>query len=190
MRRNEVPDNRLDIIVPVFKENVRLSKKHYAYPELTKVDRSEWKEKDEITLYPVSSDHRIIVRNAVEVIAYYFRREFDYDFPGYEAYGDNNRRDRIFVLTQGSYERVVVGVIVFRWREYTNAPHQLVLSWLWIHPFLRRKGILTSYWPIFRKLYGKFRIEQPLSKAMRAFLQKMGGPPLSDRTNESEYKKE
>ncbi len=55
-------------------------------------------------------------------------------------------RDRVFLLTQENDwdTEYAVGAVVFRWRKYTNAPEQLVFSWVWIHPFLRRRGILTD----------------------------------------------
>jgi hypothetical protein len=106
-----------------------------------------------------------------------FRRELEYDLAGYDVNESQDKRDRIFLLVSGEpweQERYAVGAIVFRWMEYSNAPHQLVLAWIWIHPFLRQKGIFTTYWNIFRELHGDFYVEKPYSRGMKAFLAKMG----------------
>jgi hypothetical protein len=120
-------------------------------------------------------DHNSLksARLAVEVIAKYFRREFEYDFPQYEANEITNIRDRIYLMTLNRYSYWLgVGAVCFRWRQWTNAPHGLALAWLWINPFLRRKGILSVYWDAFRKLHGDFLMEPPLSPAMKAFVGK------------------
>lgn len=112
-------------------------------------------------------------RLAVDALAKYFRREFNYDFVQYEANEITDDRDRVYLLTVNRYSHWLgVGSICFRWREWTDAPHRLALSWLWINPFLRRKGIVSLYWDGFRNLYGDFLVEPPLSPAMKAFLAK------------------
>jgi len=165
VKKNKLPSNHLDIVVPVLSRSLYLGE--YVTSSI-EVDQ-------EIELYLLTKKSRLIVREAVEVIAHYFRREFEYDFAGYHAREQTRLRDWIFLLVDEHWgESYAVGAVVFRWREYTDAPAQLVLSWVWIHPFLRRKGILTAYWERFRKLYGNFPVEGPLSKAMEAFLEKMG----------------
>jgi hypothetical protein len=37
----------------------------------------------------------------------------------------------------------------------------------------RRKGVMTRRWPGWRKAYGDFTLEEPLSRAMKAFVGKM-----------------
>jgi hypothetical protein len=111
------------------------------------------------------------VKVAVEVLAWYFRREFGYDSIPFHAGEPIDSRDRIYLLTQREGDgHVAVGVICFRYREWTNAEPGLALAWLWINPFLRGKGILSACWPAFRGLHGNFAAEPPLSKAMEAFL--------------------
>jgi hypothetical protein len=183
-RRMEPPHNKLNIVVPVLSEQVRLRRCAEVYPqEFTGRDVSARMKRGRYTveLYPITPSAPVRARDATEVIAYYFRREFGYDSPGYQADETQNRRDRIFLLVEGEAwdeERYAVGAIVFRWRTYSNAPEQLVLAWTWIHPFLRQAGIFTTYWNIFRELYGNFRIEPPYSKAMRSFLVKMNALSL------------
>jgi hypothetical protein len=113
------------------------------------------------------------VRLAAAVIAQYFRREFGYDSPLYQADESLDPRERIYLLTvERDGYRLGVGVICFRWRDWENMPEGLSLTWLWIHPYLRGAGILSSYWDLFRELHGDFPVEPPVSKAMKAFLTK------------------
>ena len=125
------------------------------------------------TLYPITQKTPLLAREATAIIGYYFRREFRYDFPPYEAHDHGDARGCIFLITQQEGDTLdAVGAIGFRWREYTNAPEQLVLAWVWIHPFFRRQGILTAHWDMLKRLYGNFKVEPPLSKAMDAFLKR------------------
>lgn len=175
MKQIKLPPNKLDIITPVLSYELHLSRYAETYPELVEIGKNKPGSRHETHLYPITKNTPLLARKATEVIGYYFRREFRYDFPPYQAHEDGDVRDRVFLLTQQEdwETEYAVGAIVFRWRKYSNAPEQLVLSWVWIHPFLRRQGILAAYWGIFRKHYGDFHVESPLSKAMKAFLEKM-----------------
>lgn len=188
-RKIELPDNKLNIVVPTLSRNIGLKRCAEVYPEeftgksvgIWPV-RTQWKgPRYTVTLYPITPRTPIRARMATEVIAYYFKREFGYDFVGYKADEDQDKKDRIFLLLEGDYrdeEYNAVGAIVFRWRKYSDAPEQRVLDWTWIHPFLRGTGIFTDYWNIFRDIYGDFRVEPPHSKAMHAFLVKMNALPF------------
>jgi hypothetical protein len=46
------------------------------------------------------------------------------------------------------------------------------LGWAWFHPYARRRGYLSQAWPYFRKRFGGFILEPPLSEAMEAFVAK------------------
>jgi hypothetical protein len=191
-RRLKPPDNQLNIVVPVLSETVLLKSCAEVYPhEFTGRDVSAPDKKGRYTveLYPITPSAPLRARDATEVIAYYFRREFGYDFPGYGADETQDNRDRIFLLVEGeeywNEERYAVGAIVFRWRKYSNAPERLVLAWTWIHPFLRQTGIFTTYWNIFRELYGDFYVEPPYSPAMRSFLAKMNASLASKEEEKS-----
>lgn len=182
-RRMEIPDNRLDIVVPVLSKSLHLKRCAEVYPgEFTGrvISTSAKGHRHTITMYPITPSTPLRARKATEIIAYYFKREFNYDAPGYHPDEDQDRKDRIFLLLEGDYHDETynaVGAIVFRWRKYSNAPEQRVLDWVWIHPFLRQTGIFTTYWTIFRELYGDFHVESPYSKAMHSFLVKMNALP-------------
>jgi hypothetical protein len=49
-----------------------------------------------------------------------------------------------------------VGARCFRWREYKDATERMTLDWIWINPFIRRDGILSTYWEGFRHLSREF----------------------------------
>lgn len=46
------------------------------------------------------------------------------------------------------------------------------MQWLWLHPYARSKGIMSALWPSFLEKFGDFNVERPLSKAMKAFVDK------------------
>jgi hypothetical protein len=178
MKKLTLPVNKLDIITPVLRQGLNLTSYAGAYPEFLEMVQSERGGEQHTMLYPITKKTPRSARKATEILGYYFRRKFGFDFPPYQADDHGDERDRIFLLTQ---ERdwdtdYAVGVIAFRWRKNADAPGRLVLSWVGIHPFLRRQGILTTYWEGLRKCYGHFTVEPPLSKAMQAFLKKMDRP--------------
>ena len=174
MKKNKLPDNRLDIITPVLDRALDLNKPVQGMRELLEIRNHEQESRQETKLYLIMKKTPLPARKAAEIIAYYFRREFHYDGPAYVANDNGDVRDRLFLFIQEEdwETHSVVGAIGFRWEKYTDAPEQLVLSWVWIHPFLRRQGILTTYWDLFKKLYGDFRVQPPRSPAMEAFLEK------------------
>ncbi len=127
----------------------------------------------------------MVMRQRVEKIGRYFKREFRTDFPPflasevpgaygcipYEAYlFFEEARDR---LEEGkSFPSRIVGAACFRWQTWTNAPAGWEFSWVWLHPFARRRGHLSRAWPIFESKYGKFHLGTVLSRDMKAFLVK------------------
>jgi hypothetical protein len=94
-----------------------------------------------------------MLRQAVEQMAYYFRREFGYDFVQYSSEEeDDGHRAYLWVLP-GTLENgkvKAVGACCFRWRGWDGAPASYGLQWIWLHPHERRKGRLTEAWPYFQ----------------------------------------
>lgn len=114
-------------------------------------------------------------RKAVETIAYYFRRELHFDFLQYEA-GEGDPKARLFCWvapsSYGGLENRAIGACCFRWRTGEDAlPAGWALVWVWIHPYFRNHGHLTTAWPYFKAKFGDFVVEHPLSPAMAAFLE-------------------
>jgi hypothetical protein len=110
----------------------------------------------------------------VERFAHYFRREFGYDFVQFEAHEDvrwtarpQNDDPHPYLI---AYRNRLVGAACFRWRVYTNVAPTWWLAWIWLHPYARRRGVLTQAWPIFTADHPGFFVEPPLSTAMEGFL--------------------
>jgi hypothetical protein len=189
MSRRTTPDNRLDIIAPVIRA-VSLAPKFRSRAECemytlrdrmrqANAARSPDYTLPDSHLYPVVPSSTKGARNALETLARYFQREFGYDFAQYRANETTGKHDRCFLWTEDDYRgHVAVGGVCFRWWKCRDSQNglvdRMVLSWVWVHPFLRGRGLLGSYWAGFRELYGDFVVESPLSAAMVAFLAKRG----------------
>ena len=124
-------------------------------------------------------------RRGTEALAYFFKREFGYDFPQFEAADGPADPDHVpyeawlfhetawdHIREVGEDPRRVLGAACFRRREYARAPARWTLDWAWFHAYERRRGHLSTSWVMLRERYGLFPAEPPLSDAMRAFLQK------------------
>jgi hypothetical protein len=117
-------------------------------------------------------------RRAVGRIARYFTEETG---AGSVWASDGREHDRTstayLVLPAGCDARPCVvqahaiGAAVFR----NDVDRGRVLDGVWLHPAHRRQGILTGLWPHLRETEGAFAISPPVSPAMRAFLEKLGG---------------
>ena len=123
-------------------------------------------------------------RDAVEGLAYYFRRETGYDFPPYTAseldWNWDLAKDRVLVfaketvLTDWVEAVYFFGAVGVRWRDWRDAPASWSIAWAWLHPYERRKGHLTKAWPFILKMFPSPHVEPPLSQAMIGFLKKVG----------------
>lgn len=104
--------------------------------------------------------------------AYAFKREFRYDFVQWQSRkGDDDRQAHGYLITDDA--GAIVGACAFRWRE-----SRWGLQWVWISPLHRRQGHLGRRWQDFRKRFGDFQVESPVSEAMRAFLARKGDSDL------------
>ncbi len=123
-------------------------------------------------------------RDAVERLAYYFRREMRYDFPPYTASEvDLNwdlAKDRVLVLAKETvledWQDAIYffGAIGVRWRNWSDAPASWSIAWAWLHPYERRKEHLTRAWPFILEMFPSPHVESPLSPSMVSFLKKIG----------------
>jgi hypothetical protein len=129
-------------------------------------------------VWMVTDESPMVVRKAVARLALYFKREFSYDFIQYDA-RENDPLARAFLFTTRDYDRehyysLAVGACCFRWREWDDAPPAWALQWVWLHPFMRRQGVLSRAWSFFEARFSGFEAEPPLSDAMVAFLKSQG----------------
>jgi hypothetical protein len=131
----------------------------------------------------VGAKSRRSTRAAVETLAYYFRREFGYDFVQYSADPrGEDARDRAFLWSsEHYYPAQAIGAACFRWRKWSDAPEGLALAWIWFHPYERVRGHLTKAWPALIKWAPGFIVETSLSPGMEAFLEKHGWPSAEQR---------
>ena len=134
-------------------------------------------------LHEVSLSEPLKYRKAVEKLAYYFRREFGYDFPPYHA---SSTTDVVFMWIGEDYDwngrrSVGYGACAFDYEPCSestanfkacNEDGHWFLMWAWFHPYERRKGHLSRAWSYFQKRFGDFGIQYPISKEMENFLGK------------------
>jgi hypothetical protein len=124
-------------------------------------------------------------RMAAEKLAYYFRREFRYDFPPYKASESKNGavdcfHDRVLLFHKPDLAASIQGLTYFfgavgvRWMVWEDFPACWCLGWAWLHPYERRRGHLTNAWPYILKMFPNPSLSYPVSAAMEAFLKKVG----------------
>lgn len=114
-------------------------------------------------------------KQALELIAYYFKREFNYDNLQYCAKDLNDdcvgilfvERATDLVKHDEHYPNRVIGGACFR-KENDN----YFLDWIWLHPFARNRKKLSGYWPGFKSKFRNFEVTPPLSAHMSAFIEK------------------
>lgn len=118
------------------------------------------------------------LKNAAKILGYYFRRENQYDFAPYELeYHDKNLQLVLLMNEQYSfsYSYSVLGCLEFDYgQRYSNIPEGWMLSWAWLHPYIRSNGYLTAMYPHLLDRYKDFYFELPLSKTMFHVVQKCG----------------
>ena len=118
---------------------------------------------------------RKALREHVERFARYFLREMHKGGLQFEAAEQPDSPDYV------PYEAYLlhaddryIGACCFRDRAPTNDPPSWWLAWAWLHPYFRSRHHLTNAWPQFVASYGQFHLAQPVSHAMKAFIQKVG----------------
>ena len=139
--------------------------------DLREIPKKYWDE--ESGLVKVVRNSPILLRKEVEHLAYYFRGEFRYDFVQFGANDDTEYTAYLFANERRRHPRVWVGACCFRTRNPKDIgfPFQ-ALQWIWIHPYFRSRGLLTTHWPTLKKNHGDFYTEPPISSGMCGFLLK------------------
>ena len=148
-----------DIVLPVLSSNRRYDRLHLV---------TETSPQDE--------------RDAVEAIAWFFKREMRFDYVQFDAkqkagpsgeppYSAYLFLENAFDLMQKDCPTPyrVIGAACFR----QSRDESWDLTWIWLHPYTRGKGLLLEHWSQFAYLHGEFRLEPPVSEAMAGFLRKL-----------------
>jgi len=96
--------------------------------------------------------------------------------------------DYLRQLGQAHDEAVAIGAGCMRWRTWKDWPASYALQWVWLHPFVRRAGMLRGTWPHLMATFGPFVLEGPFSKAMTASMVAFGthdrhGLPVAAKEN-------
>lgn len=126
-------------------------------------------------LVQVTPDSTRTLRRAVYQFARYFRMEEGYDFVQYGYNGEEDDptcKAYLFVSPDSHRSGVAFGAACFRTRCDHVGKRWEAMCWVWIHPFNRRRGLLTECLPVFEKLHGDFFPETPWSPAMAHFISK------------------
>jgi len=112
------------------------------------------------------------LRKIASEFARYFQREHHYDFPPFDESVDPNSV-AVYLFGSGAWLGAC-GFSPITDRAPGVPAAAWILDWVWLHPFFRRKGVLTKAWPQFEAKYGDFLILAPLSPAMKAFVAARG----------------
>lgn len=115
-------------------------------------------------------------REALEVMAGYFKREMRYDHLQYEAAAHDDHCTGALICDPASdlvtneshFPNYVIGGACFRRRLAGG----YALDWIWLHPFARNRRKLSRLWPRFKDKFGEFQLTEPLSPHMKSFLEK------------------
>lgn len=133
------------------------------------------------------SDSDVSEKQALEQFSRYFKNEMHYDNIQYEA--DNHSNNYVgFLFTVSAIDVCTeehesmptrcVGGCGFR-----KVQDAWVLCWIWIHPFFRKKRLLSRAWSTFCTEFGDFAIEVPLSTSMESFVKKQSSTHKFVRIN-------
>ena len=90
---------------------------------------------------------------------------------GPAAANDAFERD-LHALVLVEDEFIAVGAVGFVWKKWSDAEPGWHVNFAWIADEWRREGVMTRRWGGWRKTYGAFTLEHPLSNAMSAFIDK------------------
>lgn len=126
-------------------------------------------------LLPVNVDSPKKRKLHVERFARYFLREMCTGAVQFES--AESRATPGFVEYRAflfAFQSCYVGSACFRNRDDQDHATPWLFDWLWIHPFFRRRRVLSSTWSEMQSLVGEFRLAKPISLHMQQFLKKVG----------------
>ncbi|MFI8343111.1 hypothetical protein ACIF8W_24060 [Streptomyces sp. NPDC085639] len=116
------------------------------------------------------------LRQAVEVLGRCFQREMRFDFPPFTAKpSPHHVAESVEGLLFNSKKLLATFPVATGAAGMSVQAGEPRLDWIWIHPFERGRGLADAAWGDLERVYGnEFRIQQPISPAMRAFLTRHG----------------
>lgn len=127
--------------------------------------------------FRIKSTDDIQLRKTMFLLARFFKREFSYDGIQYASYYDIEDDDEchayMWTLDKGKNHEDIksfaFGGFCFRKRS----ANRYGLQWIWLHPYLRNRGLLTKHWSSMKEKFGHdFYVEPPYSLPLEKFLNK------------------
>jgi len=117
--------------------------------------------------------------SAVYKLGRYFTREMGFDFVMFEPSGTAICPDRSTYLINTAEiacgSRLALGVVAIINRRTKDETYP-ELQWVWLHPYYRRCGVLSTMWPALTKSHPGLRPCPPVSKALLGFMKQVGHP--------------
>ena len=152
-----LPDYNLKIEAPII---LNPNKLHFINEELVYVNEN------------TSEDIQVIV----EAISVFFNKELDLASRPYEAGILDKHHAYLFVekvQNERDHSKDEIGVRAIGGCSF-HYEHEnvLTLQWIWVHPFKRRKGIVSKHFDYFVNEYKEFGLSQIKSPIMRTFIPK------------------
>ncbi|MEU9705086.1 hypothetical protein [Streptomyces sp. NPDC047981] len=134
-----------------------------------------WSFYDEDQPYPVVTDESPrALRDVAEEFAMYFKRETPFDGYPYSARpGDNTFPMSVVLIPYRNWVNSphcpvvgAVGVIPAGngfWRAESD--HLAAVTWVWLHPHFRGKGLMTAAWKFIREQWPTATLTRPFTPA-------------------------
>ena len=126
-------------------------------------------------LVPVTSSAH---RQAAEYFGKQFRRELGYTLEPYEATDAESETVLILSRFQASFP-LAAGAA-----GLSGTDAGWLLTWIWLRPHERGRGLLDDAWDELEERYGEFAIEAPYSGAMTRFFKRRGVQPPRTETGD------
>lgn len=126
------------------------------------------------------------LRNCLQLLSNYFVKEFFCDRS--IKYADPFLDSKLFsayLFAEQTYDLIenmnefdrfyrIYGACCFSQLQVATSTYW-VLEWIWLHPFFRHRGKLSTFWKGLEKEFGDFFIKMPISNDMKSFLENSGG---------------
>jgi hypothetical protein len=133
----------------------------------------------QLAMYDVSEDVHPQILRAVAINRVYFCREMGGEFTcSYHA------QNALLFVSLVDDHRIVFGALDVE----TDVEGPPLVTWVYLHPQWRRKGVVSDALLYVQKKYGEVSVEFPISAGMRSILRKMGHPQ-AERENPSHENK-
>ncbi|MFF1340762.1 hypothetical protein ACFVYT_23100 [Streptomyces sp. NPDC058290] len=127
------------------------------------------------------------LRQAVEALGRCFQREMRFDFPPFTAKpSPHHVAESVEGLLFNSKKLFATFPVATGAAGMSVQEGEPWLDWIWIHPFERGRGLVDAAWSDLERTYGsEFRIQQPISRAMKGFLRRREVDPKRWTTENS-----